>query len=191
MSGAREGKLARRSKRQFERHFAVMAASELEGRNLERAFDHAEIGDDHLPFADGAGEESAADGRIGSRALENSVALDARRFQSGAGQQLAPLPGRFLVTHIDALGIEGDLVAAQSGHGRETARARLVDLEQQITALLCGHVYLLSPPSPPRGEGNSDYPLKRLGGGAEPERGSECLAVLLARHRPEDEPEID
>src|SRR5690349_15489562 len=48
----REGELAGGVEGEVEGDFAVVAAGELEGGDLERALDGAEVRNDHLPVAD-------------------------------------------------------------------------------------------------------------------------------------------
>src|SRR5690348_6915994 len=90
----REGELAGGVEGEVEGDFAVVAAGELEGGDLERALDGAEVRNDHLPVADGAGEDILAHKRVGGGILEDAGARHLRALDAGAGEQLAPLPGR-------------------------------------------------------------------------------------------------
>src|SRR5688572_515678 len=58
--GGGEGELAGGFQAELEGDLAVVAAGELEGGDLEEPFDGAEVGDDDLPVADGAGEHVLA-----------------------------------------------------------------------------------------------------------------------------------
>src|SRR5215217_4662392 len=79
-------------KSHLERDLAVMLAAVFEARDLERAFDAAEIRHDDLVAADLAVEEDLAHKGVRAGVLEDPGARQRGAPNAGPGQKLAPGP---------------------------------------------------------------------------------------------------
>ena len=124
-SRSSEGDCAGRFQRKVEGDLAVVLAGIFERGHLERAADGTEAGHDHLPVDDRALEEGAADQCVAGRVLEYARARDGCRLSTPLPPRSSrQRPAEFGVRDVDGPRIERELVAAQSGDGREAAGRR-------------------------------------------------------------------